>query len=465
MNNKEVIKKEGDFWLPSSPEKKIPGILSIEVGGDIILKTEGLLDESSEGINKVFNEVDGPVRILGFAYDQTPITLEDCSYLKTNSFYNGNISEILVNCAILGAIYDVEQKILFTTFMFSAKGLDKWVGFNGLIIDDKKEKRTASILRSPRNEMLFNLKNGMRLSISVLTTTNKSTLEEAKKKLKVVFKLESDNKRSRDDFLLVAIRIVLLLSFAIDQVVSLDQITATAEKNEESYPNDKNELKEISLYYPNVSFSENERIITRNRMLFTYWKIYGKAEEVIKKWLDVFEKIEPALNLYFSTKTGINHYMETRFLALVQGFETYHRRTSSDKEMKEDDFRRLMDNLIESCPIEHKEFIRNKLKYANEISLAKRLKKTISPFQRFFSNNEDNDRLIRIIVDTRNYLTHYDSNLEEKAFKGFDLFPLCEKMEAIFKLLVFKELGFSDEEIDNIINDNAELRRILEYQY
>ncbi|MGC2457954.1 MAG: hypothetical protein WA435_08160 [Gallionellaceae bacterium] len=42
MRIKETIKKSGYFWLPSAPERRIPGTLSITDGCDIELEVVGL---------------------------------------------------------------------------------------------------------------------------------------------------------------------------------------------------------------------------------------------------------------------------------------------------------------------------------------------------------------------------------------------------------------------------------------
>lgn len=50
MRIREEFKKTGYFWLPSGPEKKIPGTLVISDGGEIELEVVGLFDESIEGL-------------------------------------------------------------------------------------------------------------------------------------------------------------------------------------------------------------------------------------------------------------------------------------------------------------------------------------------------------------------------------------------------------------------------------
>ena len=107
-------------------------------------------------------------------------------------------------------------------------------------------------------------------------------------------------------------------------------------------------------------------------------------------------------------------------------------RTSDEKRMDEAEFEELVENLIEKCPEEHKEWLSRELKYGNEVSLRKRLKDIIKPFRTVIGNCTRRDNLINRIVNTRNYLTHYDPCLESEAAEGQDLWNLCVNMEMLF---------------------------------
>ena len=78
-------------------------------------------------------------------------------------------------------------------------------------------------------------------------------------------------------------------------------------------------------------------------------------------------------------------------------------------------------------------------------------------FNNFFSE-EEKALLINLIVDTRNYLTHYDSDLESDAAKGEDLYILCLKMELLFELHFLYLMGFSAEQIQSIADKCPKLQ-------
>ena len=71
MRVKEKIEKAGYFWLPSAPEKKIPGTLIITDGGNIELEVVGL-----------FGGNDSPLRRVGGigGDNQVVVCDADCSF-------------------------------------------------------------------------------------------------------------------------------------------------------------------------------------------------------------------------------------------------------------------------------------------------------------------------------------------------------------------------------------------------
>ena len=197
-------------------------------------------------------------------------------------------------------------------------------------------------------------------------------------------------------------------------------------------------------------------------MLFRYQDIEENAEQIINNWFEAYNRFEPALNLYFGVTTGGLLYLDAKVLALAQGLESYHRRTSDETRMAKSNFESLRQTLNDRCPEEHRKWLSEKLHYGNELSLRQRIKRIIEPFKQFVGNEIQRDKLIGSIADTRNYLTHYDESLKAKAASGDKLIHLYRKMEAIFQLRVLQELGFTQTEIKSVLDKSNNLRKKLE---
>ena len=213
----------------------------------------------------------------------------------------------------------------------------------------------------------------------------------------------------------------------------------------------------INIYYPSWPYSKDKPETNRSK-LFEFEAIQNDAERIINNWIKAYEQIAPSFNLYFLAKMGMQTYLEERFMALVQGLEAYHRRTSNEKQMDEAEFKELIDNLIDQCPQERKEWLKGKLQYGNEVSLRHRLKSLIEPFKEVIEDQKKQKELINRIVNTRNYLTHYDQSLESEAAKGDDLRTLCLKMELLLQLHFLKLLDFSREQIDSLLANSFSFR-------
>ena len=459
MRIKEEFKKAGYFWLPLAPEKKIPGTLSISDGGNIELEVVGLFDE---GI-KALNSHDDLKRIVGHIEKDGLVTLDDCFY-KKKDFAFGGISKSLVhvNRAFSGVAYEESESVSFNTFQFSVKGIDEWVGISGIKVDNQYERRTTTITYLPSEEISLNLNNGMQLLITFSwTLPGFPNATEAKITQKTYFKLASTEERELNNFISIANKITTLLCFAIEKTVCLEHVTATSYHIRQDIGDGNSRPAPIHIYYSSLHYSKDEPKIDWHLMLFRYGQIQNDAEKIINNWIDAYDKIGLSLNLYFSTKTGAHKYLDGKFLALAQGLETFHRRTSNEKLMDDAIFKRLTENIIKQCPDENKTWLSGRLQHGNELNLRRRIKRIIEPFKELIGTSNARDKLIRAIVVTRNYLTHYDNSSESEAATGRDLWLLCLKMEAIFQLHILQVLGFTHTEVKSVFDNSHELQQKL----
>jgi hypothetical protein len=465
MRLDEELQTSGYFWLPSNSEQKIPGNLVIKDGGEIELEVVGLFDNSIDGIRVAMNGSVTIDRIIGHVERYGLITLDESFYKNRNISFGGiSKSKIHVNKAFLGVAYKENEEIFFNSFQFSVEGIDEWVGSSGIRVEHFLEKKSASITYTPPKEVTLNLNSGMKLQITFTWTLPGVPIQkEAKITQKTYFKLLSDQKLSLNDFISVAHKITTLLGFSIDRTVCIEKITATSEVIREEVDDNHTRPLTISIYYPSLPFTEKKPKIDLHRMLFRLVQIDSNAERIFNNWLEAYDEISPALNLYFSTKTGAHKYLDGKFLALVQGLETYHRRTSDMKQMDEDKFNELTVNLLDKCPNEYKEWLSGRLAHGNEVSLSRRVKNIIEPFKELLGESKERKKIIRAIVDTRNYLTHYNPSLKGSSAKGKELLSLCLKMEAIFQLHLLQILGFTQSEIQSIFENSYELQQKLKY--
>ncbi|AUZ57769.1 hypothetical protein PRJ_1148 [Pseudomonas sp. XWY-1] len=459
MRIEEEYKKTGYFWLPGKEERKIPGVLSIVDGGDIELEIVGHFNDEMD----VLGEKDDLGRIIGHVEKDGLVTLDDCFYIQKNLAFGGiSKSRILVNRVYSGAAWEKDEAVTFDSFAFSVDCLDSWVNISGISVDHDWENNTATISYARPERTVLLLDNGMSLEICfAYTPPGFPNITEAKITQRAYFNLKSEALRDIKEFISTAFKITNLMCFAMDEVVTLKNVSATSPEIQSDGGNGKIYRVPISIYYKSIPFSEKAPKKNWHEMLFSFGVIRADAQQVFNNWINAYEYLAPALNLYFSTKTGSQKYLDGKFLALAQGLETYHRRTSSETLMEPGDFEALVAGIIKDCPGEHVGWLSGRLMHGNEINLGKRLKRIVEPFKNHLGKRDQRTKILRKIVDTRNYLTHYSENLKEEAATGRDLWVLCQKMEAIFSLHFLKVIGFTDEEINGVVKNSHPLNKKL----
>lgn len=455
MRIEENYIKHGYFWLPENKDIKIPGILSISDGGRAELEIIGSFGEKN-GFN--YDEMYDDMylkRIIGLVEDNELIILNKCCYIQKYISLNENITKSKISSdQVFAGLESIDNEdITFNTFSFSVDCLDEWVNEKAFKVNRDYKNKTISIIYNNPNKKTLVLENGMKLDLNFSYSTPKiPIITEAKITQRTFFTLNSEEPCNIDLFISLAHKISHLISFAVGETVSIKNVSARKYKeNDESlqyYP------QETKIFYRSTTYTNNIPKCLAWDMLFNFNTIKDNTEEVFNKWINAYENLSPTLFLYFSTKNNSINKIESKFLALAQALETYHRRLSDEKLMADDIYESLLSEIINSCPKEHKNWLYGRLKYGNEITLSKRLKKIIEPFKEYFGNNEQRQKLIKKIVDTRNFLTHYDKSLIDKsANSGRELYILYYKMEIILQLNFLQMIGFTSEDIKNIVKN------------
>ncbi|MDC5413243.1 hypothetical protein OHW74_14725, partial [Acinetobacter baumannii] len=440
MRVEKKFKKSGYFWLPGHENKKIPGVLTIENDGEIELEIVGHFNEDF----KILEE-DNLDRILGNIEEDGFVTLEDCFYINKNYTFGGiSKSKIFVHIVLSGATWGKDEIVTFNTFSFSVDCLDEWIGISGIEVQHDLEHNTTTIIYNPPKPISFSLKNDMKIGIHFdYNLPGSPNLTTAKITQNSYFKIISENLYGLEEFITIAHQITNFMSFAMDGVVALKNVSATSTEISSTRRNGRIYNVPILIYFQSISYVKEIPNKKPHNMIFTFNTIRNNAEKIFNNWLNAYESLSPAINLYFSTKVNSFQFLEGKFLALAQGLETYHRRISKETIMEQHIYEELVKKILEGCPDEHKDWLKGRLLHGNEINLGKRIKNIIEPFKELLGTSKERSKLIRNIVDTRNYLTHYSENLESFSVEGENLWELCQKLELIFTLHFLKIIGFT----------------------
>jgi len=158
-------------------------------------------------------------------------------------------------------------------------------------------------------------------------------------------------------------------------------------------------------------------------------------------------------------------YLQHKFLSLIQAIESYHRRVYGGKYLSDNDYIPTREALLKVVcqKINDDDFrksLKEKLKYLSEFSLQKRLKEILKKCGDVINLLiQDNEEFIEDVKNTRNFLTHYDKNIERKAKSGKELYMLVQKMKFVLEICFLIELEMSVETIKALVSRNQR------YQY
>ena len=438
----QEIESNGCFWLPDDPERQLSGTLKVSDSGSVLLEVMGHFGELD------FNKTPKLDRVLGYIEVGGDVTLENCTCLNLKT---GGISKSIfqVSLALIGACYEKDD-ITFSKVSFSVEGFNQWMGGSGISGTRNYEDKSILIKYEPLPKVEFTLHNNVKFTFDY-SSDFQQNLNEVRLTERPCILLESDDSKPYEFFLSLIFQITNFFCFAIDRTITLELVTGFSSKFQIDL-GDESFDKPIRLYYKSRPFSEENLEIHSHNMLFRYDHFRDNIGVVLTKWLANYERFKPVFNLYFASKFGEN-YLEAKFLFLAQGIETLHRyENKNETYIDESKYGELKECLMIACPEEHKDWLKGKLEHGNELSLRKRIKQMITPFNTFFGNNQK--RLIQKIIDTRNYLTHYSERLEQSKVDKGELWKVCMKLEHLFQLHLLRLIGMTDGQIEDLISKN-----------
>jgi hypothetical protein len=447
-------KWSGLFWLASQPNEKRAGSLSVSTRGAMELELIGAFDGPDTNVN----DLPTKKRLLGITSDGKYLTLIDC-YRKTfNSSFNEGLGseKYRVNFLLEGCHFQQDEKILFERIDFTSRAIHCWLAFSKIKTTYENGAVSLTLDRMPPESWI--LAGGTALSIYSSWSVNPgSGATDSSISQKTWLSLDLKSKKTLAELLTEAGKIKNFVSLAINQTATIEEVRLfTPELTIENAPGGK--LAPISLYYATTAQLEPDLDeISDPYLVIKFMEIKGRFSEIMSIWHAAHDNLSDCLNLYFSATSSTGLFLENKFLMLAQSLEALHRHSSDKRCMSESEYTSLCSQLREACPKEHGDWLEPKLKFGNEISLRARLKDQLQGLDVIFCAIKPKELITRI-VNTRNFLTHYDASTKESASRGAQLFGLNSAMEILFCCQMLKIIGFSNEEIVSLAKSSESMK-------
>ena len=464
MRLPESIETYGYFWLVEKPDNRLTGVLRISERGEASLEIFGAFDSPSNGSAKRLP--DQGLHILGVTDKAGPVTLIDCFVTEQTDVFNLELlptsillskSSLYVNCVFRGAHFDTKE-ICFSGMTFAVEGLDEWFSFHHRpFTHDMDRTGGMSVTYSQPEPTIFQLPDNLRIGFHMGRGTSSGMFQETIT-TKMSISIESSEMRPFSEFMEVLRKVKNFLSLALDRSVSFTSITGSRRESNAPYA-----PHETVVIYGDFDPYELPRAdISVGNFLMSFDEIAHTVQEYLPRWLERYEEYEPTFNLYFAVAANPHMHLEGGFLFLVHGIESLHRRSSSETRMPAKEFSSLLDSILQSAPDTWRSWVRERLKYANELSLRRRIRQMVTPFNDLFGTESAREAFVNQVVNTRNYLTHYDQGIKGQAVtEAGELLQLHSKLEALVQLHLLRLLEIDYDRIRNMATRYPPLRRKL----
>ncbi|WP_223282371.1 HEPN domain-containing protein, partial [Pseudomonas amygdali] len=214
------------------------------------------------------------------------------------------------------------------------------------------------------------------------------------------------------------------------------------------------------VYFQSLNTGTTAKKKRGRAMLLPHSQIAEQFGAMVQAWLNEYDTLMPALHHYFAVQDEGLAYNDTKFLAIAQALEAFHRRTLPGYRWSKDDFSKKLASIVESVPEAEREWVKQRLCFANELTLGERLGVLLEPYVEIFGGEANVELMVKDTKNTRNYHAHYDKKGEKKALKGAALVALVLRLQVLFTLCLLGRLGVPLEMALNLVKQ-PNLARLL----
>ncbi len=433
----QAFEAQGAWRLPDT-EQWLPGTLRYRPGEEIQLDLFGAPAITEEQpLGRAHWDI-----ILGVTTNGTPVTLRECVQLNL-SIGKGGIpqSSFRATWAIFGSHFPTDDSVRFKWLSGSYAYLDQFVGVTGLSLERSELTSTQISFRQPDGRELevdASLRVRFGFSFHLVPSPFAARIEQT-----TWVTAERTAAANLDDLLVQLGHVQNLVGLAAGKFATPLQINGLPEQSSEWERRRSTQV----VFVPRPAEGDDDTDITS---LFTLSDLEPDIGDALERWFAAADLVKPTFDLYFSTLSIPFIYAENQFLSLAQAAESFHRRRFPIGEVSAEEHESRVAAVLAAVPVEHRKWLAQKLAYSNEPNLRSRLKALLQPHPALRKALRGASFVNRV-VDTRNYLTHYDERSRKNAAEGVRLHWLVEKLRIVVEMCLLTELGLSSSRIAMIL--------------
>lgn len=385
------------------------------------------------------------------------ITLIDLWHRYTRSGeQNVNIGIYEPILIIVGHHFETIEEINFKNVIYRTFNLFQWFNNSGIKFDHTDNGDQYSIIYNKIKNIDFKLHDKC-IGKIIFDSPVDSHREYNKKELyeQAYIKLEYEEKTHFEEILNDSKTITDFITLATLEQSYPMAITFI----DDDFQTDSryHTPKFIKCFYQNSNYSSKHKLRYSHEHLIKFEKIQDTFPSIIKNWYEMHSYFEPVFILMLRFFLSKYNFSVDKFVDNIRAIESYHRIKFDNCRISQEDYKKLVDGIMDSVKLNDEDtiWLTNKLK-GNEPSLNKRLKELIrsnknSYLEKYIPQVKS---FCLNVVNSRNYYTHYDESLKEKALKNKELYKVTQTLRGILYTCILTDLGMENSQFEKGLKYN-----------
>ena len=195
-------------------------------------------------------------------------------------------------------------------------------------------------------------------------------------------------------------------------------------------------------------------------------------DAVFRKWFDLYARVAMPSQLALSVLSSDGPWIHVQFLLLMQALEGFHRAVADGTYMPPDDYESVRRALTTAIPAavetNHRDALKSRIEYGNELSLRKRLDdlagRLDAPLrERIFDGT---GAVPRKWIATRNYYTHWDEASRDDALKTQEMYYATVRLRHFLRVLYLDFVGIPQAAIAKALDGaNSESQHLIQLNH
>ena len=188
---------------------------------------------------------------------------------------------------------------------------------------------------------------------------------------------------------------------------------------------------------------------------------------LLNRWFETYESIAMSSQLALSVLNSEGIWLHVEFLSLMQALEGIHRALLPGTYTSPEKYEAIRQALCRAIPNDvisnHRESLKARIKYGNEVSLRKRLdvlvQRLSDPVRQQILGS--GGTVPQGWMDTRNYYTHWDELSRGNVLDGASMRRACVRMKLLLRALYLEASGVPHAAIEKALNGTNRDSRYL----